>query len=90
MTDTDDDQLDIFPDQICLRKLDQETNTARFYYLTAQRDLFGFGRLTIEFGRIGQAGRVIVRHFAHEAEALNTLAIQFVKRGAILDHRNAA
>ena len=80
MTDTHDVQLDIFPDQICLRKLNPETNTARFYFLTAQRDLFGFGRLTIKFGCIGQAGRVIVRHFAHEAEALNTLAIQLERK----------
>lgn len=73
-------QLEVFPDAITLRKIDSAKNMRRFYLMTAQRDLFGRGRLTIEFGRIGQAGRVLVRHFDNEAEAINTLAAQVERK----------
>ena len=80
MMSANPEQLEVFPDQINLRKIDPATNTRRFYLMTAQRDLFGRGQLTIEFGRIGQAGRVLVRHYTDEAKAIDSLATQMNRK----------
>ncbi len=73
MTD-DNRQLEIFPDKVLLRRVAPEKNMRRFYLMTVQRDLFGRGALIIEYGRIGQAGRVRVAHHEDEALALTDLA----------------
>lgn len=73
MTD-DIRQLEIFPDKVLLRRVVPEKNMRRFYLMTVQRDLFGRGALIIEYGRIGQAGRVRVAHHEDEALALTDLA----------------
>ena len=70
------DQLDIFPDQIWLRRVDPEQNMRRFYAMTVSRDLFGHGILAREFGRIGQPGRVMTEVFEDEAQAVIALAKQ--------------
>lgn len=73
MTD-DIRQLEIFPDKILLKRVAPEKNMRRFYLMTVHRDLFGRGALIIEYGRIGQAGRVRVAHHEDEALALTDLA----------------
>lgn len=73
MTD-DIRQLEVFPDKVLLKRVAPEKNMRRFYLMTVQRDLFGRGALIIEYGRIGQAGRVRVAHHEDEALALTDLA----------------
>lgn len=73
MTD-DIRQLEIFPDKVLLKRVAPEKNMRRFYLMTVQRDLFGRGALIIEYGQIGQAGRVRVAHHEDEALALTDLA----------------
>lgn len=67
-------QLEIFPDNVLLKRVAPEKNMRRFYLMTVQRDLFGRGALFVEYGRIGQAGRVRVAHHENEALALADLA----------------
>jgi predicted DNA-binding WGR domain protein len=67
-------QLEIFPDEILLKRVAPDRNMRRFYLMTVQRDLFGRGALVTEYGRIGQAGRVRVTHHEDEALALTALA----------------
>lgn len=67
-------QLEIFPDEVLLKRVAPDSNMRRFYLMTVQRDLFGRGALVTEYGRIGQAGRVRVTHHEDEALALTALA----------------
>jgi predicted DNA-binding WGR domain protein len=48
---------------ISLRRVDPETNIARFYVLTLERDLFGNVVVTRQWGRVGTAGRQIIEPF---------------------------
>ncbi len=67
-------QLEMFPDNLLLKRVAPEKNMRRFYLMTVQRDLFGRGALVTEYGRIGQAGRVRITHHEDEARALAELA----------------
>ncbi len=77
-------QLDIFPDQLTLRRIDPNLNMRRFYRLTVLRDLFGSAVLCKEWGRIGSAGKIQNLRFNDEATAVDALALtakQKQKRG---------
>jgi predicted DNA-binding WGR domain protein len=52
-----------------MRRVDPETNVARFYVLTLERDLFGNFAVPRQWGRVGTAGRVITEPFGTELEA---------------------
>lgn len=70
----DPQQLEMFPDNVLLKRVAPEKNMRRFYLMTVQRDLFGHGALVTEYGRIGQAGRIRITHHEDEALALAELA----------------
>lgn len=77
-------QLDLFPDQLLLRRIDPAQSMKRFYLMTVQRDLFGSVSLVREWGRIGSPGTVALDHFADEGlavDALVSLAKAKRKRG---------
>ena len=67
-------QLDVFPDQMHLRREDPSRNLRRFYMLCVQRDLLGGAVLVREWGRIGSPGQVRVDHHQDEGHAINALA----------------
>ena len=74
-------QLDIFPDQMVLRRKDPTQNMNRFYRMVIQRDLFGGADLIREWGRIGMAGKVRIDHHPDEGRAVDALAeLMAVKR----------
>jgi predicted DNA-binding WGR domain protein len=52
-----------------MQRVDPDTNTARFYVLTLERDLFGNFAVTRQWGRVGTAGRVITEPFGTELDA---------------------
>lgn len=45
-------QLDVFPTDVQMRRIDPARNMRRFYRLSVQRDLFGRSSLVREWGRI--------------------------------------
>jgi predicted DNA-binding WGR domain protein len=60
---------------IALRRVDPDTNVARFYVLTLERDLFGNFAVTRQWSRAGTAGRVITKPFGTEVEAAEAMAV---------------
>ncbi len=69
---------------IAMRRVDPETNVARFYVLTLERDLFGNFAVTRQWGRVGTTGRVITEPFETELEAaedMGRLAASKRRRG---------
>lgn len=53
-------QLEAFPTDLSLRRIDPAKGMRRFYRLTIQPDLFGGADLVREWGRLGSPGRVRV------------------------------
>ncbi|ULB11642.1 WGR domain-containing protein [Cereibacter azotoformans] len=47
--------------EIRLEKIEPERNFYRFYLIRQERDLFESGSLVVQWGRIGQAGRMAIR-----------------------------
>ena len=69
---------------IVLRRVDPDSNVARFYLLTLERDLFGNVVVTRQWGRVGTAGRQITEPYPTEeaaVEAMTVLAAAKRKRG---------
>ena len=60
---------------VTLRLIDPAKNRWRFYHLEIQPDLFGNACLVREWGRIGRAGKVLVRAFPTAAEAERALGL---------------
>jgi predicted DNA-binding WGR domain protein len=57
-----------------MRRVDPDTNVARFYVLTLERDLFRNVVVTRQWGRVGTAGRVVTEPFGTEVEAAEAIA----------------
>jgi len=66
-------QLNVFPTDVQMRRIDPAQNMRRFYRLSVQRDLFGGASLVREWGRIGFRGQVMVESHADEGRAINAL-----------------
>lgn len=66
-------QLDVFPTDLQLRRIDVSRNMCRFYRLHVQCDLFGGASLMREWGRIGFRGRTIAENYADEGKAITAL-----------------
>lgn len=73
-------QLDVFPDQIRLRRVDPSRNLNRFYRMVVHRDLFGGATLIREWGRIGSPGQVRIDYHADEGRAVDALADMMAKK----------
>lgn len=80
-------QLDVFPTDVQMRRIDPARNMCRFYRLSVQRDLFGGARLVREWGRIGFRGQMKIETHADEGRAITalmTLAATKKRRGYII------
>jgi predicted DNA-binding WGR domain protein len=66
-------QLEIFPTDVQMRRIDPARNMRRFYRLSVQRDLFGCASLLREWGRIGFRGQLMVETHTDEGSAITAL-----------------
>jgi len=66
-------QLEVFPTDLQLRRIDPACNMRRFYRLSVQRDLFGGACLIREWGRIGYRGQVLIETHDDEGKAITAL-----------------
>jgi len=66
-------QLDVFPTDVQMRRIDPVRNMRRFYRLSVQRDLFGGATLVREWGRIGFRGQLMVETHPDEGKAITAL-----------------
>jgi len=66
-------QLDVFPTDMQLRRIDPTHNMRRFYRLSVQPDLFGGATLVREWGRIGLRGQMMIKSHPDEGKAITAL-----------------
>lgn len=69
----DGDQLEVFPTDVTLRRVEPARSMRRFYRLVVHRDLFGGAGLVREWGRIGSPGRVRIESHPDEGRAVTAL-----------------
>lgn len=75
-------QLEVFPRDLDLKRIDPACNMKRFYRMTVQHDLFGGSLLIREWGRIGRRGQDLVEQHPDEGQAINSLLkLARAKRG---------
>ena len=77
-------QLEMFPEDIRIERVDPEANMYRFYRLRLMPDLFGGVSLLREWGRIGTQGRYRIELFedaGRAADAMVSLYTTKQKRG---------
>jgi len=77
-------QLELFPEDIRIERIDHEANMYRFYRLRLMPDLFGGVSLLREWGSIGTQGRHRIELFedaGRAANAMTTLYRAKQKRG---------
>lgn len=66
-------QLEIFPEDIRIERVDPDTNMYRFYRLRLMPDLFGGVSLLREWGRIGTQGRHRIELFEDAGRAVDAM-----------------
>lgn len=66
-------QLEMFPDDIHIERVDSEANMYRFYRLRLMPDLFGGVSLLREWDRIGTQGRHKIELFADSGQAADAM-----------------
>jgi predicted DNA-binding WGR domain protein len=66
-------QLEIFPTDLRLSRIDPVRNMRRFYRMSIQRDLFGRTSLVREWGRIGSRGQVMFENHVDDGRAISAL-----------------
>jgi predicted DNA-binding WGR domain protein len=66
-------QLEVFPTDLQMRRIDPVRNMRRFYRLSVQCDLFGRANLVREWGRIGFRGQMMVEAHPDEGMAITAL-----------------
>ena len=77
-------QLEMFPEDIRIERVDPEANMYRFYRLRLMPDLFGGVSLLREWGRIGTQGRHRIELFDDAGRAADAMAVLYAakqKRG---------
>jgi len=67
------DQLEVFPTDLQMRRIDSALNMRRFYRMSIQPDLFGGASLVREWGRIGARGQMMVESHPDEGKAITAL-----------------
>ena len=73
--------MDVLPfEPLELAALDPARNISRRWRVAATRDLFGRVMVETGWGRIGARGRVLVRSFAEEDEALRYVRALVARR----------
>lgn len=73
-------QLEVFPDQISLRRVDPSRNMNRYYRMVVHRDLFGGATLIREWGRVGSPGQIRKEYHVDEGRAVDALADVMLKK----------
>lgn len=66
-------QLELFPEEIRIERVDREVNMYRFYQMRILPDLFGGVSLLREWGRIGTRGRQRIELFADAGQAADAM-----------------
>ena len=66
-------QLELFPEDIRVERVDPAANMYRFYRLRLQPDLFGGVSLLREWGRIGNQGRFMIDCFEDAGQAVDAM-----------------
>lgn len=66
-------QLEMFPDDIRIERIDPEANMYRFYRLRVLPDLFDGVSLLREWGRIGTQGRHRIELYADVGQAADAM-----------------
>lgn len=66
-------QLEVFPRDVQLKRVDPSCNMNRFYRMSVQPDLFGGSSLIREWGRIGCRGQILIEQHPDEGQAINAL-----------------
>ena len=66
-------QLEIFPTELQMRRIDPACNMRRFYRMSIQPDLFGGASLVREWGRIGARGQMMCEQHSDEGQAVTAL-----------------
>ena len=66
-------QLEVFPTDLHLRRIDPARNMRRYYRMAIHCDLFGQASLVREWGRIGSRGQMMVETHPDEGRAINAL-----------------
>ena len=66
-------QLELFPENIRIERVDSEANMYRFYRLRLMPDLFGGVSLLREWGRIGYRGQMLIEKHDDEGRAVDAL-----------------
>lgn len=70
-------QIEMFPDDIRIERVDRDTNMYRFYRLRLLPDLFGGMSLLREWGRIGTKGRHKIELFEDAGKAADAMSAVF-------------
>jgi len=66
-------QLEVFPTDLQMRRIDPARNMRRFYRMSIQPDLFGGASLVREWGRIGARGQMMIEQHPDEGRAVTAL-----------------
>ena len=74
-------QLDLFPSETHLRRVDPKQNMYRFYAVTVEPTLFNEWAVVRRWGRIGTAGSTRVELHESMGEAIN--AVEQVNRSKL-------
>ena len=70
-------QLEMFPEDIRIERVDAEANMYRFYRLRLMPDLFGGVSLLREWGRIGTQARHRIELFEDAGRATDAMAVLY-------------
>ncbi len=68
-------QLDLFPTEVHLRRVDPKQNMYRFYTMSIQPTLFGDWALVRNWGRIGSPGSMRIELHGNVREAINEVSL---------------
>ena len=66
-------QLEIFPTELQMRRVDPARNMRRYYRMSIQPDLFGGASLVREWGRIGSRGQIMREQHPDEGQEITAL-----------------
>ncbi|ASM75197.1 MULTISPECIES: WGR domain-containing protein [Roseobacteraceae] len=66
-------QLETFPTDLQMRRIDPACNMRRFYGMSIQPDLFGGANLVREWGHIGAHGQMMIEQHPDEGRAVTAL-----------------
>jgi len=72
-------QIEMFPRELLLQRIDPDRNMRRYYWMTVERDLFGGASLIREWGRLGARGQRRIEPHVDEGEAVSAL-LQLARR----------